>query len=541
MTSDRGALNPFVGVRSVLALIACAGLAACTVGPNYDRPNLATPNSYGATNDKVPQAPEAEVAPRGTITTAEVPLEPGALANWWEQLNDPTLSSLVKEGMAANMDLRLAVERLREARALRGIAAADAYPNVDATAGASRSRGSDNLDGGFPTAGDDVTNFNVGLDASWEIDVFGRVRRSVEAADADIDVSRENMYGVMVAVAAEVADAYVEYRVLARRLEIVKGTIAAQRDTVGLTNTRLDAGIANELEVSQAQAQLASRQAQLPVLQAAQRRAENRLALVLGRAPGQPISELAEPSQLDALPKSMTQVPIGMPSELLRRRPDLRQAEREVAAATARVGVATADLYPRFSLTGSFGFSSGEVGSLLEADSRVWDIGPSMRWSIFNAGRVRANIDAADSRTRQSLLRYERSVLVALREVEDSLVNLAYEQDRQSALARTLESSRRSATLADDRYRGGVGNFLDVLDAQRAAFDAEDQLAASRGDSLRALIALYKALGGGWPEDLAVDRSEQAQARLQQARALNPNATPNATPGAPASAGPSAD
>ena len=537
MTSDRGAHNPFVGVRSVLALLTCAGLAACTVGPNYDRPNLATPNSYGATNDKVPQAPEAEVAPRGTITTAEVPLEPGALANWWEQLNDPTLSSLVKEGMAANMDLRLAVERLREARALRGIAAADAYPNVDATAGASRSRGSDNLDGGFPTAGDDVTNFNVGLDASWEIDVFGRVRRSVEAADADIDVSRENMYGVMVAVAAEVADAYVEYRVLARRLEIVKGTIAAQRDTVGLTNTRLDAGIANELEVSQAQAQLASRQAQLPVLQAAQRRAENRLALVLGRAPGQPISELADASQLDALPKSMTQVPIGMPSELLRRRPDLRQAEREVAAATARVGVATADLYPRFSLTGSFGFSSGEVGSLLEADSRVWDIGPSMRWSIFNAGRVRANIDAADSRTRQSLLRYERSVLVALREVEDSLVNLAYEQDRQSALARTLESSRRSATLADDRYRGGVGNFLDVLDAQRAAFDAEDQLAASRGDSLRALIALYKALGGGWPEDLAVDRSEQAQARLQQAQALNPNATP----GAPASAGPSAD
>lgn len=523
MTSNRGAFSPFAGVRSVLALLSCAGLAACTVGPTYERPGVGAPESYGSTHDKLPQATEADVAPRGTITTADAPLEPGALANWWEQLNDPTLTSLVKEGMAANMDLRLAVERLREARALRGIAASDAYPNVDATSGAARSRNSDTLDGGFPTAGEDLTNFNVGLDASWEIDVFGRVRRSVEAADADVDVSRENMYGVMVAVAAEVADAYVEYRVLSRRLEIVRGTIAAQRDTVGLTNTRLDAGIANELEVSQAQSQLASRQAQLPVLQAAQRRAENRLALVLGRSPGHPISELAEASPLDALPQSMTQVPIGMPSELLRRRPDLRQAEREVAAATARIGVATADLYPRFSLTGSFGFSSGEVGSLLEADSRVWDIGPSMRWSIFNAGRVRANIDAADSRTRQSLLRFERSMLVALREVEDSLVNLAYEQDRQSALARTLDSSRRSATLADDRYRGGVGNFLDVLDAQRAAFDAEDQLAASRGDSLRALIALYKALGGGWPEGLAIDRGDEAQARLREAQAL-PNA-----------------
>lgn len=532
MTTDRGAFSPFAGVRSVLALLSCAGLAACTVGPTYERPAVGTPETYGSTHEKLPQAPEADVAPRGTITTADAPLEPGALANWWEQLNDPTLTSLVKEGMAANMDLRLAVERLREARALRGIAASDAYPNVDATSGANRSRNSDTLDGGFPTAGEDLTNFNVGLDASWEIDVFGRVRRSVEAADADVDVSRENMYGVMVAVAAEVADAYVEYRVLSRRLEIVRGTIAAQRDTVGLTNTRLDAGIANELEVSQAQSQLASRQAQLPVLQAAQRRAENRLALVLGRSPGHPISELAEASPLDALPQSMTQVPIGMPSELLRRRPDLRQAEREVAAATARIGVATADLYPRFSLTGSFGFSSGEVGSLLEADSRVWDIGPSMRWSIFNAGRVRANIEAADSRTRQSLLRFERSMLVALREVEDSLVNLAYEQDRQSALARTLDSSRRSATLADDRYRGGVGNFLDVLDAQRAAFDAEDQLAASRGDSLRALIALYKALGGGWPEGLAIDRGDEAQARLREAQAL-PNAdAPAAEPAA---------
>lgn len=541
MNADRGAVLRPTYVRSVLALLSCAGLAACTVGPDYQRPNLGTPQSYGATNDRLPQAQEAEPTPRATVATADAPLEPGALASWWEQLNDPVLSSLVKEGMAANMDLRLAVERLREARALRGIAASDAFPNVDATAGADRSRSSDTLDGGFPSAGEDTTNFNVGLDASWEIDVFGRVRRSVEAADADVDVSRENMYGVMVAVAAEVADAYAEYRVLSRRLEIVKRTIVAQRDTVGLTNTRLDAGIANELEVSQAQAQLASRQAQLPILQAASRRAENRLALVLGRAPGQPISELAEASSLDSLPEAMTQVPIGMPSELLRRRPDLRQAEREVAAATARVGVATADLYPRFSLTGSFGFSSGEVGSLLEADSRTWSIGPSMRWSIFNAGRVRANIEAADSRTRQSLLRYERSVLVALREVEDSLTNLAYEQDRQSALARTLDASRRSATLADDRYRGGVGNFLDVLDAQRAAFDAEDQLAASRGDSLRALIALYKALGGGWPEDLAADRSAQAEARLREAQSLREKNGPADAAKPIEPAGPSAD
>lgn len=531
MTPERAFFAQVSRARAALALLACAGLAACSVGPDYQQAQTGAPQTYGATSDKLPQAPEAEATPRATVTVGDAPLEPGALSHWWEQLNDPILSSLVKEGMAANMDLRLAVERLNEARALRGIAAADAYPNVDATGGADRSRNSDTLDGGFPSEGEDVTNFNLGLDASWEIDVFGRVRRSVEAADADIDVARENMYGVMVAVAAEVADAYVEHRVVSRRIDIIVRTIAAQRDTVGLTNTRLEAGIANELEVSQAQSQLASRQAQLPQLQAAARRAETRLALVLGRAPGQPISELSEASQLESLPQSMTQVPVGMPSELLRRRPDLRQAEREVAAATARVGVATADLYPRFSLTGSFGFSSGEVGSLLEADSRTWSIGPSMRWSIFNAGRVRANIEAADSRTRQSLLRYERSVLIALREVEDSLTNLAYEQDRQAALARTLDSSKRSATLADDRYRGGLGNFLDVLDAQRAAFDAEDQLAASRGDSLRALIALYKALGGGWPEDLAIAPAQHqaAPAQPQSAPAPTPPPAPEAT------------
>jgi NodT family efflux transporter outer membrane factor (OMF) lipoprotein len=513
------------GLAAVIAAAAgLAWLAGCTVGPDYSGAPMQTPEAFASVGAGVGANAAGDSGARATTATAGASLPEGALASWWTTLEDPALTALVARAMEKNLDLRLAEARLRESRALRGVADSARFPQVDATAGASRSRSSETLDGGgFGGGGgggggggspgdfepsDGSTNFNVGLDASWEIDVFGRIRREVEAAGADVEAAREARSAAMVLVAADVAEAYVEYRVATRRIDIAERTIRAQRDTVALTQTRLQAGIANELEVAQAQTQLASRQAQLPLLQAAQRLAAYRLGVLLGQAPGDTIAELGTMSTGDGgvasglaeIPAAMTSVPIGLPSELLRRRPDLREAERRVAAATARIGVATADLYPRFSLTGAFGFSSGDVGNLPQGDSRVWSVGPAMRWSIFNAGRVRATIEAADARTQQALLTYERSVLVALREVEDALTNLAFEQDRQGALARTLASSRRAATLAEDRYKSGVGDFLDALEAQRQSYDAEDQLAASKGASLRALIGVYKSLGGGWPE-----------------------------------------
>ena len=488
---------------TALGLFVIAGLASCTVGPNYEAKKVDITDTFGSLDEGVASAPSAEAAARSTTVNA-TPLAPGAIATWWEQLNDPALTQLVSQAAAMNLDLKLAQSRLREARALRGIAFSARLPFVDARSEATRSRGSENLDnfGNFGGNNSDTTNFQGGLDASWEIDLFGRISRDIEAADADIDVAREAKFAVLVSVVAEVADAYIDHRVLSRRVLVSEQTIAAQRETVNLTQTRLNAGIANELEVAQAQALLSSRQAQLPTFQAGQRLAAHRLAVLLGRAPGTPVEELTQASTLDQIPASMTQVPIGLPSELLRRRPDLRQAERQVAAATARIGVATAELYPRFSLTGTFGFSAGDIANIADGNSRVWSVGPSMRWSIFSAGRIRSQIAAADARAEQSLIQYERSVLVALREVEDSLTNLAYEQDRQSALARTVIASKRAATLAQDRYQSGVGDFLDVLEAQRQAYDAEDQLVSSKGTSLRALIALYKALGGGWPEEM---------------------------------------
>lgn len=456
-------------------------LAGCTVGPNYSTPQVATPEAFANLDAAQP------LGIRGD--------QPGtSLAAWWNDLGDATLASLIQRAVEGNRDLRIAVARVDEARALRGIAASGQFPRVDIGAGADRSRQSETT--GIPGQGDrENASVRLGVDASWEIDVFGGVRREVQAADADLQSLEEQRHFVLISLAAEVARAYIDLRSNQHRTLVTDRSIAAQAESVDLTRSRLEAGLAAELEVAQAQAQLAVRRSQRPPLTAAGRAALHRLAVLLGQAPGSLNDELATTA---AMPTAPTNVAVGLPSDLLRRRPDVRAAERRIAAATARVGVATADLFPRFSLTGSFGLSSSAGDRLFDMNSRTWSIGPTMRWNIFDAGAVRRSIDAANQRERQAFFAYEQTVLTSLEEVENALVQLSSEEDRRGALREAVRANQRAVELATERYRTGVGDFLNVLESQRQLYDAEDQLVQSETATLRSVIALYLALGGGW-------------------------------------------
>lgn len=471
--------------RSAALLAACAGvafLAACTsVGPNYTPPATQTPDAFTGAG--------------GTASVAVQQLSPGELATWWSRMGDPVLDGLMQRAITRNHDLRAALERVREARALRGVASSAELPTVDTQGSVSRSRNSDTL--GIPGAQGDQNHFEAGLDASWEIDVWGAVRRGVQAADADLSAAEDSRNAVMVTVTAEVARNYIELRVAQMRQAIVERGVATQRDTVELVRTRLNAGLGTQLELAQAQAQLAARESQMPLLIIAERAATNRLAVLLGQYPGELQDELDAQA---SLPTFEGVVALGLPSELLRRRPDIRAAERRIAAASARIGVATADLFPRFSLTGSFGFRSEELDAFPEMRSRFWDIGPSVRWNLFDNGRIRQNIEAANARERQAFLAYEQTVLTSFEEVENALVNIAQQQDRWDALTRSIQANQEAVGLSQERYRSGVSEFLNVLESQRQLYDAEDAAAQSQGALLTSMVALYKSLGGGWPE-----------------------------------------
>jgi multidrug efflux system outer membrane protein len=468
--------------------VAAAWLSGCEVGPRYQRPQEAAPAAWG------------EAAEGGLNSAA------ADLGLWWASLGDPELSALVERAVAANHELRIAEARLREARAERLTVAAGRVPEVDATGEAIHQRISPNIfpslgPGGFVIPGEQNL-FQLGFDATWELDVFGRVRRSVEAAGADVGAAEENRRDVLVTMLAEVARNYVEARAFQRRLEIARLNIAAQRQSAELTRARFAGGVSSELDATRAEALLATTESEVPTLQTGFKQAVHRLGVLIGREPGALMAELAEPA---AIPAAPDEVRIGAPADVVRRRPDIRRAERELAAATARVGVATADLYPRFSLTGSFGFQSAKVASLFDSSSRFYSIGPALQWPIFDAGRIRANIGVQEARTEQALEAYEQTVLRAFEDVENAMVAYAREQERRVALGRAVDANERSVELAGELYGRGLADFLSVLDAQRALFQSQDQLAQSTRAVTSDLIAVYKALGGGWevryPED----------------------------------------
>jgi outer membrane protein, multidrug efflux system len=472
--------------RPLILTFATLALAACTVGPDFQAPQIVTPEVYT-------QAPEA---PPG--------LEPVDLARWWTTFDDPVLSSLIERAVQANLDLRVAAARVREARAQRGVVAAQDVPQVDTFSSVGRTRVSESIGGaagGFP--GDTSELYEVGFDASWELDVFGRVRRDVESADADIAAREYDLRNTLVTLISETARNYVELRSFQRRLEITQKNIGTQADTRDLSRSLFEAGLTSEFDVARSESLLSLTTAQVPALETGVEQAIHRLSVLLGAFPGALRDELIAPAPI---PQGPASIPLAAPADLLLRRPDLRAAERELASATAQIGVATADLYPRISLLGSLGLSAEEFENLFRSGSTFWSIGPRISWPLFEGGRIRANIAVQNARTEQALYTYEQAVLTSLREVEDAIVGHAKEQVRLRTLQDAVASDQRAVDLVDELFRGGLEDFLDVLDSQRSLFASEDELVQSEAQVALNLIALYKALGGGWePMEAAED------------------------------------
>jgi multidrug efflux system outer membrane protein len=464
-----------VRMRLVLPVLLAAG---CTVGPTYETPLL---DSSGAWEEKVEAGP----------------LD---LARWWTIFQDPVLDRLVEVATKSNHDLRIAEARIREARAQFGVAAGALLPQIDGSFSASQGRESAN--GLFaPPPGNSPysTDFRGGFDASWEIDLFGGIRRGLEAAGAEIEASIQDRNAVLVSLLGEVARNYIQVRGAQRQRAVVRGNVQAAKGTVDLTKSRLAAGVATSLDVARAEAQLASVTSEVPTVERALKESVHRLGVLLGKEPRALAAELSGEAPIPVPPERIV---AGMPSELLKRRPDVRRAERALAAATARIGEAEADLYPKFSLLGSFGSESVEATDFFHWPSRTWSMGPSVRWPIFQAGRLQANVAVQSARQEQARAVFEKSFLLALEEVENALVAYFRERERHGSLEEAVAANRRAVALAEDLQRKGLVSFLDVLDSQRALYAAEGLLAQSDAGVSINLVALYKALGGGWIPDV---------------------------------------
>lgn len=418
------------------------------------------------------------------------PRDTAALAEWWRQFRDPVLDALVADALAANPDMNSAQAQLREARARRDVSAAALGVTVTGSATAGRAKSSRESGGGTTR-----NNFQAGFDASWEPDVFGGLRRGLEASEADLDASLENLRDVRVSLVAEVARNYVELRTGERRLAIAERNLATLEETHDLTRWRHQAGLATELDEAQARTQVEQTRAALPALRTAIVEARHRLAILLGRAPDEMDARLG---QAGDIPDADDRVSMGIPAETLRQRPDVRAAERQVAAQAARLAEAEAARFPSFSLGGSLGLQSLAVNRLLSSDAGTASLLAGITAPLFDAGRIRGNIAIQDALLEQAVEGYRAAILNALGDVENALAALANGRARQAELGRATASSRTAHRIALDRYAAGLIDFQSVLDSQRTLLGLEDQLVSGTGEQTTALIQLYKAMGGGW-------------------------------------------
>ncbi len=467
-----------IGPGALLIVLLSQG---CVVGPDYEPPVTTMPDVWH------------QRAARG-IAEGEAPLQ-----TWWRVLDDPLLEELIVRAERANLDLRQAVERIREARARLRVVGGDKVPSVNVSGDASRSQASDNGVSSPPVGGFDASSlYNAGFDAVWELDFFGRIRRSIESARASYEASIEDYRDVLVTLFAEVARNYVEARSFQQRLAYAHANVEVQRETLQLTQDRFAAGLVSALDVAQAESNLASSEARIPVLETGLELALNRLAVLLGEQPGKLHDEL---ERVMDLPDPPVRITVGLPGDLLRQRPDVRIAERNLAAQTARIGVAVADLYPRFSLTGFLGLQSVQGGDFLDGDSVTWSFGLPFSWNLFDGGSRRSAVEVERARTEQLLTSYQQTVLLALEEVENSIVAYDREQQTRERLLVAVDATLRSLELVRTQYMAGLTDFQNVLDTQRSLFTQQDELATTEGRVVQDLIAIYKAVGGGWAED----------------------------------------
>jgi len=463
--------------RGMTVLFGTLWLTACAVGPNYHEP-------------KTPVADKFEATTQATTFTQEE-----ALGHFWEQFGDPTLNTLVSDALKSNHDLRIALSRFQEARAARGESRFDLAPTITASGGYTEQRYS--TDQAVAVGGRDSKFYDAGFDAIWELDFFGRIRRNIEARNADLRAAEADLHDAQVIVIAEVARTYFELRGQQTQLSVARRNVDNQTNTRDLTKARLDAGRGTELDTSRAQAQLSFTLGSIAPLEAAVSRSIHRLSVLTGREPTALTSALTPARELPPLPNVIA---VGNPADLLRRRPDIRSSERTLAADTARIGIAVADLFPHVSFTGSVGYAAVNSGNLGDSGTGTRLIAPGISWAAFDIGRVRTQIAGARAHADGSLARYEQTVLRALEETEDALVTHARSRERLEHVADSAEASATAARLARARYDGGISDFLTVLDTERTQLEAEDTLAQSRTETATSLVAVYKALGGGWQD-----------------------------------------
>ena len=495
--------------HAVPAASALAGLlaAGCTVGPDF-KPEAGVPAQSWYASRPVPKPVKSQ------------PVQEPADANWWALLHDPQLTALENRVAAENLDVRLATVKLAESRAERGIVGAAQFPTLDGNTSYTREKASNN--GIFPLLGASAAGaepassangtgngaggikssnlapfdlYQYGLDASWEIDLWGRVRRAVEASDAAVEASAEARRDVLVSSLAEVARDYIDLRGAQLREQIARDNLRSAQESLQLTRQRAAGGVTTDLDVSNASAQVRTTAAEIPAIQQEEARLINALGLLLGQPPNTLRAELEQPKPVPPVPP---RVPIGIPSELARRRPDIREAEAQLHQATATIGVATADFYPSVTLNGSFGIQGLQPSDLWTLNSRNYAFGPTITLPIFEGGRLRATLQLRDAQQQEAAVSYERTVLRAWNEVDDALSAYEATQRRRDELIGAVADNQRALGLAQSRYQEGVATFLDVLDAQRNLLSTQQQLAIATTNVSDNLVALYKALGGGW-------------------------------------------
>ncbi len=457
----------------VSGVVAAALLGGCAIGPDYKRPAVAEPTTF-----------------RGQATAEAASL---ADAPWWDVFQDPILKYLIQEALRANYDVKIAAARVQEARALLGVARSDLYPSLDYGVGAARGNVRPGPTGGpggqVPTS----NAYSATLTASWELDIWGRVRRSNEAALASLLATEDARRGVWLTLVSDLAQAYFELLALDVRLEIARDSTVAYQRTSNLFQDRFQFGIASKLETSRAEGALGEAQATIPALESEIVAKENQISILLGKSPA-PVPR-GTPMYAQAV---VPTVPAGLPSTLLERRPDLRQAEEQLVAANARIGVAKAEFFPKLSLTALFGTASPEVSALTGGTATIWAVAGMLSGPLFNAGRTLGNYRASIAQWEQAKLQYEQAVLTALREVSDALTALGKLSEAETGQDRAVKALEQAVGHATDRYRYGLANYFEVLEAQQQLYPAQRTLAQIRRDRLLAYVQLYKALGGGW-------------------------------------------
>lgn len=463
-------MKAFLSALSFPFLISTAAMALPSVGPDYRRPDFATPSAY-----------------RDAEGVASVSLEP----DWWHAFGDPALDDLETRALAANQDLRAAVARVEQARAMAGLARSAYLPSLTADASLTRERRSGTIENRPPDA--ESTTHRLALDLSWEIDLFGRVRRLNESARADLDAAGAMFAAARLALTAEVATTHFTLRALDRERRIVADTTQIRRDALELVRSRVERGRADDLDLARAETELATTEADAAALAIRRAAAQNALAVLLGEAA--PDTSVATAGDLDV---AVLEIPAGLPGDLLTRRPDIAAAERALAAASARIGVAKAAFFPAIALTGSAGYASADLGELIRPDSRLWSFGPSLYLPLFQGGRNKTNLARSRAVYDESAALYRQSMLVALREVQDALTASRFLADQAAAQSRAVTSARRGAELAQKRYDAGFVSYLEVVDALRTALAVERAEAQLAGQRWITRVALIKALGGGW-------------------------------------------